>query len=61
MKTGKKSIFDPRKAHILAQLDIIVLYTILFEVLKKYWVLAQNPKGLAFGSTDKRLFMAKMV
>jgi hypothetical protein len=36
-----------------------VLYTNFFEVFKKYQVLAENSKGLAFGFTDICLFMAK--
>jgi hypothetical protein len=32
-KIGQKFIFHPREAHILARLDIIVLYTVV-EVLK---------------------------
>jgi hypothetical protein len=47
-KTGQKSIFYPRDAHILAQLDIMVLYT-MFLRSWKYQILAQNPKGLALG------------
>jgi hypothetical protein len=39
----------------------MVLYTIFFEVLKKYRVLPQNPKRLAFSSTGKCLFTVKMV
>jgi hypothetical protein len=33
MKTGNKSVFHPHKTHIIAQLDVTMLYTI-FEVLK---------------------------
>jgi hypothetical protein len=53
MKIGQKSIFHSHQAHILSQLDIIVLYTIFLRFKKKYRVSAQNPKGLAFGFTEK--------
>jgi hypothetical protein len=46
MKNGQKSVFHPRKTHILAQLDITLLYIIFFEVLKKHRVSAQN-KGVS--------------
>jgi hypothetical protein len=40
MKTVRKSIFHPYETHILARLDIKMLYTIFFEVLKKikFWL-----------------------
>jgi hypothetical protein len=59
MKTIWNFVFHPREAHILARTNIIVLYTI-FLGFKKYQVLAENSKGLAFGFTDICLFMAKM-
>jgi hypothetical protein len=57
-KISQKSAFHLREAHILAQLDITVLYPI-FWGFKKYQVSAQNPNGLAFSFIDKCLFTAK--
>jgi hypothetical protein len=55
MKTDQKSIFDPCDVHILARLDITVMYTIIFEVLKN--IKFQS----AFDFTHKRLSTVKMV
>jgi hypothetical protein len=54
-----KIIFYPREGHIIARLDIMVLYTNFFWGFKKYWVSAQTTKGFAFGFTEKCLFTAK--
>jgi hypothetical protein len=60
VKTSQKSVFHPRQAHILSRLDVSVLYIIFWEEgFQKYQVSAQNPKALAFGFTEKCLFMAK--
>jgi hypothetical protein len=51
-KMCQKYVFHLCEAHIPTQLDIMVFYTILLD-FKKYIVLAQNPKTLAFGFTKK--------
>jgi hypothetical protein len=56
---GSKIIFYLSEAHILAWLDITVLYTV-FLGLKKFWVWAHDPKGLAFGFIKKYLFTVKI-
>jgi hypothetical protein len=47
-KTGRKSVFHSREVHILAPLDITLLYTI-FLCFEIYWISTQKPKGVAFG------------
>jgi hypothetical protein len=39
MKTARKYVFHPREAHILSQLNVLVLYT-FFWVLKniEFWL-----------------------
>jgi hypothetical protein len=51
-KTDRNSIFLGCDAHILDQLYIMVIYT-SFYGFKKNHILAQNPKLLAFGFTEK--------
>jgi hypothetical protein len=58
MKISQKFIFHPCESHILSQLNITTLYTIFWD-FKKYRVLAQKPKGLAFRFTDKCSFTVK--
>jgi hypothetical protein len=58
-KMSQKSIFQPREARILSQLDILCC-TYIFKGFEKYRVFAQNPDGLAFGFTNKHLFAMKM-
>jgi hypothetical protein len=58
IKNGQKYVFHPREAHILNRLDITELYTI-FCGFKKYRILAQNQKRLAFGFTEILLFATK--
>jgi hypothetical protein len=57
-KTSRKSIFHPHEAHNRARLDITMMY-IFFGGFEKYRILAQNPKGLAFGIIKKCLFTTK--
>jgi hypothetical protein len=57
---GKKSVFYPYETHILAKLDIMVLYIIWGRGVEKYKVSAENSNGLAFGFTNKHLFIVKM-
>jgi hypothetical protein len=59
VKMGQKSIFHPRETHILARLDINVLY-IIFLGVEKYRVWTQKPKGLTIRFTEKYLFMMKI-
>jgi predicted RNA-binding protein associated with RNAse of E/G family len=59
MKTARKYVFHPRGAHILSQLNVLVLYT-FFLGFEKYRVLAQNLKWLAFGFIDKHLSVTKI-
>jgi hypothetical protein len=59
MKTSQKSAFYPREIHIHAWLNITVLYTIILD-FEIYRVLAQDPKRLAIGFTEKHLFVAKI-
>jgi hypothetical protein len=58
IKTDRNSIFRGREAHILIQLYIMVLY-ISFMSFLKIQILAQNPKMLVFGFTEKLQFIAK--
>jgi len=57
-KTDWDSVFLGRDTHIPDWLYITVLY-ISFYRFKKIQILAQNPKVLAFGFTEKRKFVAK--
>jgi hypothetical protein len=57
-KIDRNSVFLGRKAQILNRLHIMVSY-ISFYGLKKNQILAQNPKVLAFGFTEKCYFVAK--
>jgi hypothetical protein len=55
MKTGRKSIFHPRETHIIAWLDIMVLYT-NFSCFEKYRVLTQNPSSVHGENVAKSIF-----
>jgi alpha-glucuronidase len=58
MKTGNTSVFHPHKTHIIARLDVTVLYTI-FEVLKNI-KFRQKTQGVKLHFLPKkRLFAAK--
>jgi hypothetical protein len=57
-KTDSNSVFVGRKAHTLDRLHIMPPH-ISFYGFKKNQVSAQNPKGLAFGLTEKILFAKK--
>jgi hypothetical protein len=54
-KTSQKFIFHPCETHILARLDILMLY-IIFRGFKKYQVSCQKLNGLGLGFTEKYLF-----
>jgi hypothetical protein len=58
MKNGQKSIFHPCEAHIIARLDITMMYTSVL-MFWKYQISVQNRKGLAFGFNEKCLFTVK--
>jgi hypothetical protein len=58
-KTNRNSIFLGREADILDWLYTIVLYKNFMGFLKKNQILAQDPKVLAFGFTEKCHFVAK--
>jgi hypothetical protein len=58
VKISRKSVFHPHETHILSRIDISVLYN-FFRGFEKYRISTQNPKGLAFGFTEKHLFTTK--
>jgi hypothetical protein len=57
VKTDRNSVFLGREPHISDRLHIIALYIIFYGFEKK---MAQNPKELAFGFTEKCLFVMKI-
>jgi hypothetical protein len=59
MNTSQKSVFHPRETHILSLLYILVLYKKI-SGFEKCRVSTQNPKVLAFGFTEKHMFMMKI-
>jgi hypothetical protein len=65
MKIGRQSMFHPHEEHILARLDITVLYTILFEVFRniefrllfyqKYLFIVKTSKKSVFQSLEAHI------
>jgi hypothetical protein len=58
-KTSQKFVFHLCETHILAWLDISMLY-IIFRGFKKYQVWCQKLNSLGLGFTEKYLFVTKI-